>query len=196
MIKTVFLDVDGVLADFTMGCHKKLHIPLDYDRWPYLHGPDGWDWHVQLGMTFNQLSAICDFDFWVNLPWTIDGRDILQSVIGTFDPVVTEIVLLTTPMPHIMSASGKMAWIDRYLPAYSRRAVVCSAPKAVMAHPESLLIDDNQGNCTAWIAAGGRAILVPRNWNDLHTKQGEAAAYVDKQLNLYRTETRCPESLS
>jgi 5'(3')-deoxyribonucleotidase len=187
-IKTVFLDMDGVLVDFTMGCHKKLGCPLDYNQWPYPKGPDGWDWNKNLGMTFRQLSALCDFDFWVTLDWTVDGHDILRSIIAAFDPDVTDMVLLTSPMPHIMSASGKMAWIELHLPEYSRKTIVCSAPKAVMARPDSLLIDDNQGNCVSWMAAGGRAILVPRCWNNLHEKQTNAVGYVQDQLRLYGSE--------
>jgi 5'(3')-deoxyribonucleotidase len=159
-----FLDVDGVLADFTGGVHKKLGIAYDISKWPYAKGPKGWDFHEELGMSFERVSEICDFDFWKNLPWTADGRDILDVVLDHFFP--GEITLLTTPMPNVMSASGKVAWITEQLPEFEKQIMVCTGSKEVLANvPDSVLIDDNTQNVHRWTSAGGKAVLVPRPWN-------------------------------
>ncbi len=166
----LFLDVDGVLSDFTTGAHKKLGIDLYYSNWPYKRGPDGSDWQNELGMSFDDLSAICDFDFWANLPWHSDGRAILDVVLGHFD--TSDITLLTTPMPHVMSASGKMAWIEKNLPDFKRQTIVCSEKKHVFAGvPGAVLLDDSQRNFNYWRNHWGRAVLVPRWWNNLWAEQ-------------------------
>lgn len=161
-----FLDVDGVLCDFMDGIHQALGIDYDPSHWPYKHGPDGWHFHDELGLTFEQLSAHCDFTFWQNLRWTHFGRDILRVLLQHFGK--EQITLLTSLMPHIESASGKMAWIKKHLPEYERQTIICSSPKEILAGvPDSFLIDDCQKNVDRWQDAGGTAILIPQPWNSL-----------------------------
>lgn len=178
----IFLDVDGVLADFTMGAHKKLGHTLDYDNWPHAKGPEGWHWERDYGLSFESLSTICDFDFWAALPWTSDGRAILDIACCYGD-----ITLLTAPMPHVMSASGKMAWIKRELPEYSKHTLIATESKAVLARtPDSILVDDNQDNVDGWIRAGGAAVLVPRWWNTAYPRVFEAPKVVKLQLEALK----------
>jgi len=173
-----FLDIDGVLADFTMGVHRKLGIDLSYEAWPYSKGPAGWDWNLQLGMSFGQLSDVCDFDLWTSLPWTSDGRDILRTVLRYFDQ--DDITLLTTPMPHLMSASGKIAWVHEHLPEYDKRLMVITDSKSILAQvPGAVLVDDNQGNCDKWREMGGKAVLVPRWWNSAWPEYAAGMAVTD-----------------
>ena len=177
----VFLDVDGVLADFTMGAHRKMGIDLDYNNWPYPKGPEGWDWQHCLGMTFEELSEICDFEFWKGLPWTSDGRDILRVILKFVEQ--GNITLLTTPMPHVMSASGKMAWIEKNLPAYKWHTLISSGKKDILAGvPDSILVDDSQNNVDAWRGVGGKAVLVPRRWNNRWPEVNTASISVELQL--------------
>jgi 5'(3')-deoxyribonucleotidase len=176
-VTRAFLDIDGVLADFTAGVHKKLGIPFDYNKWPYKFGPEGWYFHEEIGMTFNQLSDICDFDFWANLPWCPDGKAILDAVLGLVQP--DQITLLTMPMPHVMSASGKVAWIENHMPDFKWRMMICLDKKRILAQvPDAILIDDCQKNIDQWRAAGGRAVLVPRPWNNLYKRRDIATTMV------------------
>lgn len=178
----LFLDIDGVLADFTTGVHRKLGIDYDPKRWPYKVGPEGWDFHNEIGMSFAELSALCDFEFWESLPWHYDGRDILGVLLRYC--TIDEITLLTTPMPHYMSASGKMAWLEKNLPAYKWRTLICSAKKEILAPlPGSILIDDCQRNVDAWEKAGGTAILVPRPWNRQWYEANNAPNIVNAHLS-------------
>lgn len=176
-----FLDVDGVLADFVGGIHRKLGIDFDVHQWPYAKGPDGWNFHDELGITFMGMSELCDFDFWRTLRWMHDGHDILRIVLEFFDP--KQITLLTAPMPNVMSASGKIAWIKQHLPEYERQVGVWTDSKAILAQvPDSILIDDGSCNIRDWRAAGGKAVLVPRPWNDWHERSQEAALSVHTHL--------------
>lgn len=176
-----FLDVDGVLADFVGGIHRKLGIDFNVHQWPYAKGPDGWNFHNELGMTFLGMSELCDFDFWRKLHWMDDGHYILQAVLESFDP--KQITLLTAPMPNVMSASGKIAWIKQNLPEYEQRIGVWADSKAILAQvPDSILIDDGGNNVRDWRAAGGKAVLVPRPWNDRHEYSEEAFVVVRESL--------------
>lgn len=175
----VYLDIDGVLADWTGGVHGRLGIPYNYHRWPYCKGPKGWHWHDEIGYSFSQVSEHCDFNFWENLLWTDDGHDILRTVFDYVEP--EDITLLTTPMPNIMSASGKIAWVRKHLPAYERQMLICPGHKVnsgLPLVPDSILIDDKQRNVRDWTTAGGEAILVPRWWNSLHERAENATAWV------------------
>lgn len=179
----VYLDVDNVLADWTGGVHRALGIDYDYHQWPYTKGPKGWHWHDEIRYSFSQVNGICDMNFWANLRWTEDGRDILRVILDYVEP--KDIVLLTTPMPHIMSASGKIAWMYKNLPTYVRQMLICPGHKAdsgLPLVPDSVLIDDSSHNVRDWREAGGRAILVPRWWNECYMCAEDSVEWVRQEM--------------
>jgi 5'(3')-deoxyribonucleotidase len=110
-----------------------------------------------------------------------DGMQILTIVEDLFKYL--NILLLTTPMPNVESASGKMAWVRRHLPQYNKKLIITTAPKDTFAKvPDSILIDDCQNNFERWTAAGGRMQLVPRPWNNCHEQAARAAEIVETGL--------------
>jgi len=167
MIKTVYLDLDGVMVNFLGGLHRALGVPYDVNQYPYEKGKwnmltdiKGFD---DVPATFEQINDCCAARFWANLGWTHDGVAILRAVEHAFDR--KNIWLLTTPMPNVGSASGKIEWINKYLPWYSKKVFITTASKSVVAGPDTLLIDDKDENVEGFIEAGGRGLLVPRLWN-------------------------------
>lgn len=184
-MRRCFLDIDGVLADWVGGIHRALRLDYDPRYWPYKRGPEGWHWYGEIGRTFRATDELCNFKFWEDLYWTFDGHDILRVVLEFYAP--EEITLLTVPMPNIMSASGKIAWVRKNLPEYEYRILVCTDKKAILATlPDSILIDDGSHNVRDWRAAGGRSVLVPRWWNDYHHWTLEAADSVHNSLHALR----------
>ena len=184
MINTVFLDVDDVLVDFMKGLHKALNIPYDYFNYPYRKG----DWDI-LGhqimlnnelITFEQCDACCDMAFWINLDWTYDGHDILRTVFDKFS--ASQVYLLTTPMPNLESASGKMMWVYENLPVCLKHTIITQAPKHLLARPDTLLIDDKDENVDEFREAGGKALLVPRLWNRAHLQVNRTVEVVKEFL--------------
>jgi 5'(3')-deoxyribonucleotidase len=170
----VFLDVDGVLADFRQGVCNALDRPTAETTKKWLFWED---WH---GVTFEMVNNICTHDFWANLPRTKDGFDIFNAVLCKFGK--KQIYFLTTPMPSVESYSGKLEWLSKYYPGFEKRTIITPASKSLFATPDRLLIDDNGDNTADFYAAGGKIILVPRMWNSLHTESDNTLNYVLEEL--------------
>jgi len=160
----VYLDMDGVLVNFVEGTYRAFGKKYHYDdllrsmRWNYFE-----DW----GLDFQEVDAVCTTDFWAGLRWMHDGREIISMLEEKFGK--KNIFLLTAPMPNPGSGTGKIQWVKRHLPEYSNRLIISSAPKCLFARPNTLLVDDKDSNVDDfWRYGGGKAILVPRPWNELH----------------------------
>ena len=162
MIKTVFLDVDGVLANFRKGIHeafiKPYHYPTLSKKWTF--------WDDWPDVMFEMVNAACTTEFWTDLEWMHDGYDILTAVEYKFAPA--QIYLLTTPMPNIESPTGKWLWVRDNIPMYYKRTIITQAPKHLLARPDTLLIDDKDENVDGFHEAGGKAHLICRPWNRGH----------------------------
>lgn len=156
MIKTVYLDMDGILVNFVGAVNKYMGIPKDTI-------PTKWNWVKDYGFTFDDVNSWCDINFWHTLDWTYDGHDIIRLVVSTFKP--EQIYLLTTPMPNPGSYTGKALWVQSHLPEYNKRLIVTPVPKSLFATPSILLIDDKDENVEEFVKAGGYGILVNRPWN-------------------------------
>jgi len=187
MIKTVFLDMDDVLADFMRGLHEALNIPYDYFNYPYKKG----EWNI-LGyqiklqgsiITFDQCNDCCDTLFWQNLEWMHDGYDILTAVEYKYAPA--QIYLLTTPMPNVDSPTGKWLWVRDNMSMYYKRTIITQAPKHLLARPDTLLIDDKDENVDGFREAGGKALLIPRPWNRAHLQADRTVEVVKEFLERY-----------
>ena len=99
--------------------------------------------------------------FWAYVEWTLVGKELLAGLERLFHG---EVVLMTSPCDTEGSVSGKVEWIRRELPAYSRRFFVGPCKHAA-AGPGKVLIDDHDANVDMFKSHGGRAVLVPRPWN-------------------------------
>jgi 5'(3')-deoxyribonucleotidase len=167
MIKTIFLDMDGVITDFLKGLHKALGVSYSYENYHY--EKNKWDMLTDIKLsdgtpvTFEECNDCCTTKFWAELPWMHDGRDILRAIMDTLS--LEKVYLLTTPMPNLESASGKMMWVNTNLPIWLKRTIITRTTKSLLAQPSALLIDDKNENVEEFIAAGGQGILVPRPWN-------------------------------
>lgn len=170
MIKTVFLDMDGVLTNFNKAVCEEFNLPYPpqiYHFFPKIR---------------KEVNDFCDTLFWQNLEWMHDGREILRAIMGTLG--LETIFLLTGMMPNPGCGTGKMMWIQTNLPIYSPQVILhsLSVPKSFLARPDALLIDDKDENVEEFIAAGGEGILVPRHWNRDYKNVDNSATIVRERL--------------
>tara|TARA_R110002020_G_scaffold209490_1_gene415449 strand:+ start:648 stop:1283 length:636 start_codon:yes stop_codon:yes gene_type:complete len=95
-----------------------------------------------------------DADFWANLPWMPNGRE-LWEFIAPYEPFI-----LTSPMQK-GSEIGKAFWIDKNLKPAPEK-VFMSSEKYNWARDENgepnILIDDWSKNTVPWAKKGGIAI--------------------------------------
>lgn len=156
------LDLDGVLADFDTAARIKHGLPITAE-FPYKVG-DWIDFEKETGIPAKEWWGAFDYDFWANIPWTADGKEILQLVEDTFGANHT-MILTASPSPQ--GNAGKVTWIRENIPQYERRNLI-GHYKEACARLNTVLIDDSEVNVNNFKEAGGLAILVPRMWNKLH----------------------------
>ena len=183
-ISTVFLDMDGVLSDFQQGVYAAFNEPYDYQKLPRAY--DFWTtWSRDISR--EQVNAVCDTNFWANMPWTHDGKEILDAVFDKF--LLEQIYLLTVPMPNVQSPTGKWMWIKKNIPELYDRTLIGPVPKDLFAKPNTLLIDDHDKYGDAFRAAGGKVIRVPRPWNCLYPWSDCALEVVKLSLRRFESAT-------
>lgn len=148
----IFLDMDGTIVDWNKGMCKAHKVPLRYE----------WLSPGSLGITAARFWKPCNHEkFWRELEWMPDGLEILSIAekAGT-------VYLVTSPTLSSQSYSGKILWVERNLPEYKRRAILCP-PKELLAG-NGILVDDVDKNVDHF-RVKGTAILVPRPWNSRAT---------------------------
>lgn len=153
----ILLDVDGVLADF-VGAALKAHGrdgPVSrYDFWQ--------DWGITADTFWEPLRGR---DFWRTIrpyPW---AKVLLAELrkLGT-------VYIATAPNRDPECIAAKLWWLKRHLNVLSDD-VMCGKHKWLMASPSTILIDDGEHNVSAFVAAGGKAILFPQPYNANHLVQ-------------------------
>lgn len=164
----IFLDMDGVLVDFQRPALARHGIR--YNVYP---SACGWD----IVKACNLLKPGCDMtperfwkgvegkDFWAGLPKTSLCQPLIDLLLWE---VGFNNVCILSSCEIDGSIDGKRAWIKANLPKKLHDKHFFGRPKEFLATPDSLLIDDYDGNVDKWIAAGGIGLLVPAQWNRLH----------------------------
>jgi hypothetical protein len=157
----VFLDLDGVLVDFVKGACKLHGVENPYLN-PVNHGKYNMETliHIDSKIFFDKMGH----DFWANLEWLPDGREIIEAILKYVSP--EQVTLLTSPIKTLGCTSGKMDWIEKNLPQW-KRSFLIGPNKHKIAGPGKLLIDDYDINVDKW-SVNGPAIQVPRVMNRLH----------------------------
>jgi len=163
----IYLDLDGVLADFTGAACAVHGRPKHLVR--------GWNWYRDdWGMSdecFWHPIETLGSAFYANyvrpFPWAYE----LLNDVRRYGHVI---ILTASPL-HPGLAASKVEWIKKHLGAVpvmttcGNRDVRPAYLKGLLAGPESVLIDDSDDNTEVFRRNGGRAILFPQPWNALRT---------------------------
>jgi len=173
----IYCDMDGVLVDFEGGIvnyinedlrdesrvpenllktYKKLQQKLeDLGRDQEIEVSDltrDPEKRIQAVRKYMYARAQDDFEFWKNLDWTPDGKQ-LWSHIKDKSP---QIIILTTPMRGAGSRDGKVEWVKNNLG--SQYKVILEEDKWKYSGPNKLLIDDFLTNIEPWDQKGGMVV--------------------------------------
>lgn len=148
----IYLDVDGVVADWVKGIHEATDIE-----------PNLWD-TVGHGLlpTSNQTlvdKAMSARAFWVGLsryPWAKELYEVCRKH--------GEVVFCTQPFDSPEALAGKYEWLHNHF-GVTMENIILMRNKWRLANPRALLIDDNIENCNRFQWAGGHSIVFPQAWN-------------------------------
>ncbi len=169
MISRIFVDLDGVLADWASSAirlHGRTPAAV-FDSWPL----GTYDLAAVLGISGNAMWHPINeagADFWANLeplPWCGDLLTLCQRTAPT--------TILTSPSKDPAAAAGKTRWLQAVFGSGFRDYLIGPA-KAACAYPGAVLIDDADENCDSFVASrqgvhtGGHAIVFPQRWNSKH----------------------------
>jgi 5'(3')-deoxyribonucleotidase len=139
----VYLDMDGVLADF-------------FSEWSRLAGVKH---YKDINNTEETLQLVREHPtFWIDLPMLPHARALVKTVIEKYG----EYRICSTPLAgDERSKPGKIAWIKKHLSDMPPAEIVLTHSKADHALGNgvaNILVDDYGVNVNKWRAAGGIGI--------------------------------------
>lgn len=156
---TIYLDLDGVLADFVSGLARAhgLNPASVVASWP------AGDYGYMEGLVYDFWAPVKgDWEFWAKLPPYPWAHSLVRRAQRAGD-----VWFLTAPLDHA-SKLGKLAWIERHFPGAMPRVIFANAEdKWRYAGRSTLLVDDRRSNVEEWRRHGGHAILFPQVWNQV-----------------------------
>ena len=135
----LFLDLDGVLADFDTGAHDLLKMP-----------PQDFQDRYGQGTFWKRLAGAPDF--YGSLPLLPDARHLVDSV-HHLDPII----LTGLPIGK-WAEPQKRAWVERHFPGL-QVITTLARHKSKYCSPGDVLVDDRPKYADAWEEAGGVFVL-------------------------------------
>ena len=134
-MRQLYLDCDGVLADFDKGATAVLGL-----------APRAFESRHGLGRFWQQLAAAPDFYF--GLPLKDDAMELFDAV-RHLDPVI-----LTGLPRDNWAADQKVRWAAKHFPG-TRIITTMARDKRDHARDGDVLVDDQLRHSARWIEAGG-----------------------------------------
>ena len=190
----IYCDMDGVLVDFEGGIvsyinedlrdesrvpesmlknYKKLQNKLDeLGREHEITVADltrDPEKRIQEVRKYMYKRAEDDFEFWRDLEWTPDGKE-LWNHIKEKSP---QIIILTSPMRGQGCYEGKREWVKRNLGG--QYEVILESDKWKYSGENKLLIDDFLTNIEPWSQEGGMVVH--------HQNASDSIAELEEKLN-------------
>lgn len=174
----ILVDMDGVLVNFAEHILKVHKIEYEYEK---LTGD------LRESHFYNKMDSWYNLPstFWETIPWLPEGKELIEYIIAKYG--IDNTVICTAPSRGAESIYGKIKWVERELPNFTERLLVTKV-KELAASCQNILIDDNETNCNKFIAAGGKAILVPQPWNsnfNLNKNKIYSLEYIKEKLYEY-----------
>jgi len=156
---TLYLDMDGVLADFNKAYLK--FDPKKEDRKRF-------------------RSAVMDYKIFEDLDFMPDTQELLNHVSRLQNVHIEILTSMGThdPVQGNETKRQKLKWLDGYNIPYKANFVRSKVEKSEYANEHSILIDDSVGCISPFIKEGGHGIL--------HTNASETISILDATINNIR----------
>lgn len=162
----IYLDLDGVLADFVTGsirAHGRNETHDDVHVWAY---PE-----KQWGMTWSDFWANCSSrEFWAELPaypWAGEVLSICQQFGDVY--FLTAVSAVPGSVRYLDAVAGKAGWLARHMGAVAPTRMIPLAEKHLLARRDAVLIDDCPANIEQF-AIGGWTVGFAQPWNEFRIK--------------------------
>lgn len=156
----VYLDMDGVIADFVGG--SMLVHGISSDKMSC-----SWDYWTKHGIEDTAFwIPIQNEEFWENLPVCEDGIKMLELIEAV---IPRERISILSSADRYGACEGKRKWLNKHLP-HLRNSATFSVDKFRYAAPNKILIDDSDTNLEKFKSCGGIGVRIPRPWNQSKTE--------------------------
>jgi len=148
-VTKIFLDMDGVIADFEKRYESLYHIhPRDAEK------------NNNFVKFFDEFIATKQFSTLDLMPGASEGMDYIKTL-----PVVTEILSSTASEARYDAISRqKQIWLQIHGITFKQNFVPGKRHKYKFATEDSIIIDDTESVVMDWRKAGGIGIL-HRDWS-------------------------------
>lgn len=199
LFDTIFVDMDGVITDFTGAVCELFgvreidgHDPRVYEN----EWGNGLPFLLSLALNrevlWDEIWGAVDrrgSAFWADMPWTPWGEQLVRELISTG----AQVHLLTTPARHPSCSKGKLIWIQKNLPKKLHREYTFTPRKHRLAQWGTILVDDKPANVASFISSGGAGFLWPAPYNtQLEPVQWGAERATQSISELMETLSREP----
>jgi 5'(3')-deoxyribonucleotidase len=145
-MKTIFIDMDGVVADFDSFAEKILERKIG--------------WGTTQDLTDGEWVKLASVDrLYYQLPMMPDATKLIayiKSLNTRFQIGFLTAIPRRTTIPT--AQADKQAWVDKYFPGMKMDIGPYSHDKQKWCTSGDILIDDRPSNIKEWTAAGGIAV--------------------------------------
>lgn len=145
--RTVYVDMDGVLADFNKGFYNLTGLAVDAVT------------DVEM---WNSIQAYGKDKYFSELEWMPGGKDLWNFVTQNFLQVKILSALGKSDLIDGHTTKGKMIWLRHNLPALRQEDIILVKDKHRKRHysqPGDIIIDDHPIVIDEWAHKGGIGIL-------------------------------------
>lgn len=180
----IFLDLDGVLANFVGGVEKEFDVKLD----------DLSSWGMADKINKKKGTNLTTKEFWKRIqenprfwfdlepyPW---ARDLVNL---TMEKTKGNVTIVTSPDMAAHTYGQKAGWVMKFYPGLARKLFV-GPQKHLLAQPNRILIDDSDDNIKKFKEAGGKTITFPQKWNstgfNFFESQANPIGYIEENLDV------------